>query len=250
MNESFRKLARVVSGRLLPRIPYPVLRGPLKGARFILGSLSGEGGGASVYFDQVERSQTAALVNVLRAGQMFFDIGANVGYYTLLGSRLVGPRGTVLAFEPVVRNLSFLHRHLMLNDCGNVSVVAAACSDQSALASFSSGSNFATGHLETASYLRGQPDSGRWNLVLTVTVDNVANRIGASPDVLKIDVEGAELDVLRGAEMVLATKHPQVFLSVHSDELRRSCLDFLGRFGYEAKPLSSDDTGPTEYLLT
>lgn len=249
MSEFFRKVARVVSGRLLPRIPYPVLRGPLKGTRFVLGSLSGEGGGASVYINQVERHQTAALVEVLRPGQVFFDIGANVGYYTLLGSRLVGRRGTVLAFEPVLRNLSCLHRHLILNDCRNVSVVAAACSNAFTLATFSAGVNFATGHLEAPGGLQSQPDSGQWNLVPTVTVDSVANRIGASPDVIKIDVEGAELDVLRGAAAVLQTKHPRIFLSIHSDELRHACLAFLSHFGYQASPLVPGETDPTEYLL-
>jgi hypothetical protein len=102
LSEFLRKAVRVVAGRLLPRIAYPVLRGPLKGARFVLGSLAGEGGGASVYLNQVERHQTAALVDVLRSGQIFFDIGANVGYYTVLGSRLVGVSGSVLAFEPVL----------------------------------------------------------------------------------------------------------------------------------------------------
>jgi FkbM family methyltransferase len=221
----------------------------LKGARFVLGSLAGEGGGASVYLNQLERYQTAALVNVLRPGQMFFDVGANVGYYTVLGSRLVGVSGSVLAFEPVLRNLFCLHRHLILNHCQNASVVAAACSNAFTLASFSAGSNFATGHLEAPGGLQSRLDSGRWNLVPTVTVDSVANRIGASPDVIKIDVEGAELDVLRGAEAVLKTKHPRIFLSIHSDELRHTCLTFLSGFGYQASPLVPGEANPTEYLL-
>jgi FkbM family methyltransferase len=249
LREFLRKAGRVVAGRLLPRIAYPVLKGPLKGARFVLGSLAGEGAGASVYLNQVERHQTAALVNVLRPGQIFFDIGANVGYYTLLGSRLVGLSGSVIAFEPVLRNLSCLHRHLILNDCQNVCVVTAACSDGSTLASFSAGSNFATGHMEASDGLQSRLDSGRWNLVPTVTVDSVANRSGASPDVIKIDVEGGELNVLRGAEAVLKTKHPRIFLSIHSDELRQTCLAFLRGFGYQASPLVPEEASPTEYLL-
>ncbi|HEY3350319.1 MAG TPA: FkbM family methyltransferase [Thermoanaerobaculia bacterium] len=202
-----------------------------------------------MYLNQMERDQTAALVGTLRPGQLFFDIGANVGYYTVLGSRLVGQSGSVLAFEPVLRNLSCLHRHLILNDCRNVSVVAAACSNSLALANFSAGSNFATGYLEPTSELESLPDPSRWTLVPTVTVDGVAVRIGASPDVIKIDVEGAELDVLRGAEAVLKAKHPRIFLSIHSDELRRTCLAFLSGFGYQPSPLVPGEANPTEYLL-
>ena len=57
--------------RLFPRIAYPVLRGPLRGAKFVLGALAGEGGGASVYLNMVEVEQTEALVRELRAGQIF-----------------------------------------------------------------------------------------------------------------------------------------------------------------------------------
>jgi FkbM family methyltransferase len=235
---------------MMPRVPYRVVRGPLKGTRLVLGSLSGEGGGASVYFNQYEPLQTASLGHVLKAGQLFFDIGANVGFYTLLGSRLVGPRGSVVAFEPVVRNLTLLHRHVELNACRNVSIIAAACSNCSALASFTDGENFATGHLDAAGAGAIRPDSQSWNVVPTVTIDSVAKQIGAFPDVMKIDVEGAELRVLEGAETVLRSKHPQLFLSIHSNQLRTNCLNHLAAFGYNPSPLAFDETGPTEYLLT
>jgi hypothetical protein len=88
-----------------------------------------------------------------------------------------------------------------------------------------------------------------WSLVPIVRVDDVVDRIGTAPDVMKIDVEGAELDVLRGAEAALRSKHPRVFLSVHSDELRRSCLDFLSALGYRATPLVPEEIRPTEYIL-
>jgi FkbM family methyltransferase len=242
-----RKAGRAVAGRLLPRIAYPVLAGPLRGARFVLGALAGEGGGASVYVNQLERHQTAALASALRPGHLFFDIGANVGYYTVLGSRLVGPSGSVVAFEPDLRNLVFLRRHLALNGCRNTSVVTAACSDAPGLASFSAGENCATGHLARDSARA----SGRaFSLVPTTRVDDVVERLGAAPDVVKIDVEGAELDVLHGAEAALKAKHPRLFLSVHSDELRSGCLGYLGKFGYRADPLVPDEIAPTEYLLS
>ncbi|MEX1027483.1 MAG: FkbM family methyltransferase, partial [Candidatus Paceibacterota bacterium] len=63
-----------------------------------------------------------------------FDIGANVGYYTLLASKLVGRAGTVVALEPAVRNLTFLYRHVALNKADNVRVLPLACADSLSLA--------------------------------------------------------------------------------------------------------------------
>jgi FkbM family methyltransferase len=192
MESLSRRLARIIFGRILPRRPYSVLSGPLKGARFILGALSGEGGGASVYYNKMETEQTAAMLKEVGEGQTFFDIGANVGYYSILASRLVGPRGRVAAFEPLVRNLAYLQRHVEINNAGNVRVLPFALSDRSGILSFSTGPNSAMGHLE--------PEGSSGDaLVPAATLDEIAGRLGLLPDVIKMDVEGAEMAVFRGA---------------------------------------------------
>jgi FkbM family methyltransferase len=220
----------------------------LKGTRFILGSAMGEGGGATIFFNRCEPLQISAFAKSLKPGQIFFDIGANIGLYTMLASRLVGSSGAVLAFEPEIRNISRLYRHIEINRSQNVSVLAAACSEASGLAAFTAGTNFATGHLDTTGS-SGRPSDLPRKLVPTVTVDNVAERLGAVPDLIKIDVEGTELEVLHGAATILKAKHPQIFLSVHSDELRRTCLEYLASFGYTASTFDPDDPNPMEYLL-
>jgi hypothetical protein len=58
-----------------------------------------------------------------------------------------------------------------------------------------------------------------------------------APDILKIDVEGAELDVLRGGARMISAKHPAIFLATHSDELDRECRAFLAAFGYRIRGL-------------
>jgi FkbM family methyltransferase len=68
-----------------------------------------------------------------------FDMGANVGCYTILASRLVGATGRVAAFEPLVRNLSYLHRHKELNRAENVQIVPFAVSNRSGVAKCSAG---------------------------------------------------------------------------------------------------------------
>ncbi len=147
MSQFLRRVGRAVYGKILPRRAYKVLRGPLRGAKFVLGTLEGAGGGGSVYFNLTEPEQTAVFAESLTDGDVLFDVGANVGYYTVLGSRIVGENGFVVAFEPVARNLSHLYNHVTINNLQNVSIIPAACSDEIGLASFSTGQNNAMGHL-------------------------------------------------------------------------------------------------------
>jgi FkbM family methyltransferase len=228
---------RFVAGRLMPRRPYPVLTGPLKGTRIILGSLSGDGGGASVYFNRVEPGQTAAFVKELKPGHTIFDIGANVGYYTMLASRLIGPAGFIAAFEPLMRNMSYLQQHLEINSIDNARALPFAVSDRSGIASFDTGSDSAMGMLNKNGDI----------LVPTISLDEAADRLGAKPDVLKIDVEGAEMGVLDGGANIIEKARPIIFLSTHSPKLRENCLERLDIIGYDVAPLSGGDD-PHEFL--
>jgi FkbM family methyltransferase len=241
-----RRFVRWLSGRVLPRLAYPVICGPLRGTRFILGAAAGEGGGASVYVNRVEPQKTRALLEILRPGQIVFDIGANVGYYTLLASKQVGPSGRVFAFEPFVRNISYLQRHVALNGADNVTVIPVACAERSFLAPFVAGADCATGHLKSSV----QPDDGRSEFVATIAVDEVVRKSGVIPDVLKVDVEGAEEQVLRGAAKTLAMAHPIVLLGVHSQALRSVCTDYLLALGYPEPAVCEEAEGDTELLFT
>jgi len=230
MRERLRLFARFVFGRLLPRRPYPVVTGPLKGCKFILGSLAGEGGGASVYFGLMEPGQSTIVVEKLHRGGRFFDIGANVGYYTLLASRVTGEKGEVVAVEPLPRNLGMLRQHVNINHLKNVEVVPAAVSESVGKKFFSEGDSTATGRLDTRGHIE----------VDTITLDELTARFG-EPDMIKIDVEGAEERVLAGAERTFIRK-PPILLSTHSDALRASCLDGLKSRGYVCVPIEGGST--------
>lgn len=201
MDNLFRRSGRFLFGRILPRLAYPVFSGPLKSSRFILGSMAGDGGGASIYFNKMEAEQAESMLRELKEGQVFFDIGANVGYYSILASKIVGETGTVMACEPVVRNLAYLQQHVVLNKAKNVRILAFACSDENGTAQFSFGPNTAMGHLDVA--IDGQTATDADVLVPTITLDKMAEELGIVPDVIKIDVEGAELSVLEGGKRVL-----------------------------------------------
>jgi FkbM family methyltransferase len=244
-----RGLARFIFGKALPKTAYPVLRGPLKGTRFILGAASGKGGGASVYFNLVEPEKTNAFVSTLKTSHVLFDIGANMGYYTLLGSRLVGFSGKVLAFEPVVRNLAYLYRHVALNKVKNVFIIPAACSNRLAIADFSLGVSLAEGHLALDQVDQQEYRNPKNTMIVpTITVDEVVGHTGIFPDVLKIDVEGSEFLVLQGACKTLIETKPIILLAVHSLDLYSVCTDYLQKMDYTFEIVCGNDQGDAELL--
>lgn len=247
MNRIVRNIGRIVAANLIPSLAYPVVIGPLKGLKFILGSISGPGKGASVYFNLVEQNQTKEFLNYLKKDSIIFDIGANVGYYTLLASKKIDNSGLVFAFEPAVRNLSFLYRHIQLNKVKNVIVLPFACSNTNSLEVFSFDKDSALGHLEN-NYITQSINPLSSTIVNTTTVDNFVEKIGVIPNIIKIDVEGAELQVLRGAKETLAQQKVTIFLSIHTDQLKIDCLNFLKELGYETKLIDEKERPSVEYL--
>jgi len=242
---AIHRLVRWLCGRVLPPFAYPVVRGPLRGARFVLGAAAGEGGGASVYVNLVEPAKTQTLLRLLKPGQIVFDIGANIGYYTLLASRRVGPSGRVVACEPFPRNIAYLQRHVEINKAENVTVIAAACAERSGLRRFAAGQDCAEGRLVESF---ADPVE-RIEYVAATTIDEIVRLSGLVPDVLKVDVEGAEEHVLMGASETLAAAKPIVLLGVHSAVLRSACTVLLAAHGYASPTVCEEVERDTELLF-
>jgi FkbM family methyltransferase len=213
--------------RLIPgRSVLPILTGPLKGRRWIVAS-----GVHGHWLGTYEMELQRAITGNVTAGGVFYDIGAHAGYYSLLASRLVGSAGRVVAFEPDTRNLAYLTRHLRVNGVRNVTVVAAAVADRAGTARFAAERSGFGGTLST--------DGSR--SVRTVTLDGVV-RAGEvpAPDYLKIDVEGAELAVLRGGTEVIRASRPIIFLAIHTPEMARLCGKMLMDLGYRFSAIMPD----------
>ncbi len=151
-----------------------------------------------------------AFRQAVRPGAIVFDVGANVGAYTVLFAGWTGAAGRVFAFEPAPAALVGLRQHVALNDLGDrVEIVPAAAAEATGTAKFqidgASGANALA--LDGVSAATIDVD--------TMSLDAFCDRRQLRPDVVKIDVEGAELDVLKGARRLLSSAETQVFLELH-----------------------------------
>ncbi len=149
---------------------------------------------------------TERIKQTLRPGDVFVDVGANIGYYTLQASQAVGFGGLVLAFEPSPSNLGVLGRHVALNACENVLIFSEALSDHDGVARLSLPLYFNPG---VCSLGVGPSADGTFHEGFTVTstrrFDKVwqSLQLNRSVKLIKIDAEGHELHVIRGMEQLL-----------------------------------------------
>jgi len=226
--------------QLIPdELPLWVVAGPMRGRRWMAHVL-----GMRPLIGRYEARNVGRLLALLAPGAMFYDIGANAGFFTLLGAQAVGPTGRVIAIEPNPINLRRLRDHVELNRFADrVTVVPGAAADRSGVVQMDFDST-ESGHLAAHDTLGSVP-------IEAFTIDDlVFDRGMAPPSVCKIDVEGAELSVLRGANRVLAKYRPAILLELHTPEMDRECPAFLRALGYEIIPhgpvWASDPSIPSE----
>ena len=199
------------------------LRRPIKLAyEWVLAHLSGTSlvailpGGERISVDPAHRQlswnaeEYTAFRSVVRPGFLVLDVGANLGAYTILFARWVAPDGRVHAFEPAPESRAGLARQIELNGVADrVSIHSEAVAGSSGAARFQ------------ASGLRGDnrlsPGGDDGLVIRTITIDDFCAAASLDPDVMKIDVEGAELDVLRGARATIARRGDRlvVFMELH-----------------------------------
>ncbi len=212
-----------------------ILQGPLLGARWIVGAST-----HGCWLGTYESAKQKAFRSLVQKGSVVFDIGANVGIYTLLASRQAGPGGRVFAIEPLERNVSYLRRHVELNRANNVEIIQVAISNHEGVGAFEANGNPHLGHLST----QGQVSVG------VVTLDRLASeRKDWPPGILKIDVEGGEADLLEGAVETLRRHRPIIFMATHGPELHRVCCSRLEALGYRLESITDKALEDTDELL-
>ena len=159
---------------------------------------------------KVEQPVQRTLRRVLRGGDVFFDVGAYLGFFTILGARLVGPSGNVVAFEPHPTSVGALRGNVELNGFTNVTVVPKAVSAVSATALLDGRS------AALAALLEPGAAAGSAEEVQTTSIDDfVSAHPTLIPSVVKIDVEGHEVEVLRGMKETMSRHSPVIVCEMH-----------------------------------
>lgn len=231
------KIGSIISKFIPTGIKVSILKGPLKGYYWIVGAAAGEAKGLSVILNLSEASQLDCAMQNTKKDSICFDIGANVGFYSLLFARY---GKEVISFEPLSRNIYYLYKTININQIKNIKIIPCAISEFVDISWFEEGSNCATGKINSLGKLP----------VFTLSVDYFINKTNIVPNIIKIDVEGAEFCVLKGARKCIAENRPKILISIHGDELRTACIGFIKEFNYGINPIDSEDIhSALEYIF-
>jgi len=150
-----------------------------------------------IYMGAFERQETALVKSFLYPGATFVDVGANVGYFSLLASSLVGATGRVLSFEPSNYVASLLHETIQVNSIQSIDLYRYALGRENSTAVLSDG--LPTNHTPTF-FAPGSGSPVQIRVLDEVLDEKKIDRV----DLMKIDVEGFELEVLSGAEKAVS----------------------------------------------
>jgi FkbM family methyltransferase len=189
-----------------------------------------------------EENETNFFKNSINKGDIIIDIGANIGYYTLLFARLAGNVGKVYAFEPDPRNYTLLEKNIRTNNHMNVKLEKMAVSDKKTksklyLKDSGVGSSINNSNIDKVDEID----------IDTISLDDYFKDNSINPDFIKIDIEGHELNALKGMKSFLQLNN-KVQIMVEYNPLTKNyfnsdpmdSLNFLAEFGFKFRDLNSN----------
>lgn len=192
----------------------------------------------SIFTGDYEIGETKFVSNFLKEEMVVLDIGAHDGYYTLLASKKVGEKGKVIAFEPSPKERKLLHLNLKINMCKNVKVESYALSSQVGESTF----YVVVGHDTGCNSLKlpRVSEPTKEIKVSTTTLDDYLKGANInSVDFIKIDAEGAELEIFKGSKRFFEkSTHPIILCEVSDYRaqpwgyLASDIIHFLETYGY------------------
>lgn len=211
----------------------PVMAGPLKG---YLWSTSGS---YDYILGEYEDPETMKLfLSWLKPGSVYYDIGSNIGFHALTANTIINT-GKIYAFEPMPAVREIFEKHMSLNSkfliSNNIELLPVAISNNEGQVEFSND----TDHSEGNTYIKeSYVFSGAKNKITVKcrSVDGLMQQGYDKPGIIKIDVEGAEYDVLVGAKNTLQQYRPNILLATHDCHLpgvQEKCVKFLQELGYQ-----------------
>jgi FkbM family methyltransferase len=196
-------------------------------------------GWEKAHFNNYELPVTNLLPRLISKGQVVYDIGANLGFYTVHFSRLVGPKGQVICFEPSPLCIYFLQANLDLNAVKNCLILPLAVSDQVGDLKFTINyENSAVGLAQPSHFYGGK--IGHEITVSGYPLDELIEQFDLPiPDLVKIDVEGAEEYAVRGMKDTLSSHQPVLLIEIHGAQAARMTIPLLAENGYSYKVIST-----------
>jgi len=229
----FRPLAQAIRATLNRAAPIGltwvrVAAGGLRGMQFLL-DLQEE---KDYWLGTYEPELQAAIADLVRPGMIAYDVGANIGYISLMLAQAVGDRGQVYAFEALPANIERLRSHLERNRLSDrVHLIHAAVVEASHPVQFLLGPSSGMGKA-AGSAGRPSPASGVLMLPGISLDDFVYAQNHPAPQVIKMDIEGGEVLALPGMRRILGEVHPLVLLELHGPQAARLAWDEFNAAGY------------------
>jgi FkbM family methyltransferase len=225
------------SRKLVPRgslIWVQIERGPSEGLWICVNPRTGQNVQQGIGEPQVQK----VLIEHLRRGMTFYDVGANIGFFSLMAARLVGPEGCVVSFEADPEIAARLRENLVRNQFTHAHVEEKAVWSEPGTVTFervdpAKSPDRGLGHISTNDSAAGAIT------VEAVSLDQYANS-HPPPDFLKCDVEGAEVSVFQGATKLLSSTRPIFLVEVHSPGNHRVLVDLFISHGYRCQTLDDN----------
>jgi FkbM family methyltransferase len=219
-------------------VEVPVAAGALAGLKLLLDLQTEKDYWLGTY--EIELQQ--AVASRIQPGWIVYDVGANIGYVSLVFAQAVGATGKVFAFEAFPENVRRLQRNLELNLAqAHVEVIAAAVVDAARPVTFLVGPSNGMGKVEGS--------AGRQDVTYTqqlavpgISLDEFAFAQGHPlPQVVKIDIEGGEVLALPGMRRLLQEARPLLFLELHGEAAARAAWQALNPLGYRIYSMAHPD---------
>ncbi|HEV2299746.1 MAG TPA: FkbM family methyltransferase [Candidatus Acidoferrales bacterium] len=186
---------------------------------------------------RAEASVQQAVADYLKPGMVFYDLGANIGLFSLLASQLVGETGSVFSFEPDPATVTRLRRNIDKNCVSNITIVEAGVGSTTGKFAFLC-ANSSSPDRGVGRFTAPSEECHTEDLQCYALDDFVLE--SPCPDAVKCDVEGAEVEVIRGARKLLASRRPWIIFEIHSvvngDEVR----DLCSHLGYKARAIDEN----------
>jgi FkbM family methyltransferase len=237
----FPLLARLIRGSINASVDeglsvIEVAAGDLKGYQVLL-NLKTE---KSRWLGTYEPELQAALSEFLHPGSTVYDVGANIGYITLMMAHHVGPSGRVFAFEALPANVERIQKNISLNKLSTVTVVSAAVTDKSGPVTFYVHESVGMGKAAGSAGRREERYKAEISLPGLSLDEFIYGQGNPAPEAVKMDIEGGELLALPGMRRLLRETGPVLFLELHGPESEKAAWEILAECGYTLHAMQSD----------